>query len=122
MKRKKAQLGYGPHRLCLEVSGCDAFSSPEAPPFPSVTVASVHPHPYIQAGETLRAVAGRSPAVFPFRSRSPNPPFTGAISTVAKSTGAFSRGKVLTLCAWEQVQVLCSKPGLRMEPRAKLSH
>ena len=62
------------------------------------------------------------PAVFPFRSRSPNRPFTGAISTVAKSTGAFSRGEVLTLCAWEQVQALCSKPGLGTEPRARLLH
>lgn len=65
-----------------------------------VAVASVHLHPYIQPCKYPRAAAGRFPTVLLFiRSRSPNLSFTGAISTMAKSTGAFSRGQVLRLCA-----------------------
>lgn len=59
-----------------------------------VTAPSMYLQPLIQAGYVLRAAAG--------------------------SPVAFSKGEIFMLCTWEQAQILCSKPGLRMEPGARL--
>lgn len=47
-----------------------------------------------------------SPPAFPFRSRSPNLRFAGAISTVAKSTGAFKQGSPHALCLGTGIDAL----------------